>query len=352
MTATFTEHREIFACPACGGQLEWRTDDAQCGGCNRSFPIEQDIPRLFHPHDPGDRRDVTDIVKAFYETNPFPNYDDLDSRASLAVKARRGVFARLLDEQIPADSLVLEVGCGTGQLTNFLGLAWNRTVFGSDLCLNSLRLAKDFRNRYAIENAGFLQMNLFRPAFAAGSFDLVVSNGVLHHTGDPVGAFASISRLVKPGGHIIVGLYNKIGRLTTDFRRHIFNAFGDGWSSLFDGQMRNGVYNPARKRAWFMDQYKHPCESKHSYDEVLAWFESNGFDFLFSIPKIGPAAFGDNEKLFVPHGKGTRTTRLLTELDMLARGGVDGALFIMIGRKQVGRTPWSAADAHVGLLVK
>jgi SAM-dependent methyltransferase len=352
MTSTFAEHREIFACPACGGQLTWRNDDVQCLACNRTFPIEQDIPRLFHPHDAGDQRDVTDIVKAFYETNPFPNYDDLDSRDSLAIKARRGVFARLLDEQIPADSLVLEVGCGTGQLTNFLGLAWNRTVFGSDLCLNSLRLAKDFRNRYAIENAGFLQMNLFRPAFAASSFDLVVSNGVLHHTGDPVGAFASISRLVKPGGHIIVGLYNKIGRLTTDFRRHIFNAFGDGWSSLFDGHMRNGAYNSARKRAWFMDQYKHPCESKHSYDEVLGWFESNGFDFLFSIPKIGPAAFGDNEKLFVPHGRGTRTTRILTELDMLARGGVDGALFIMIGRKQVGRTPWSAADAHVGLLVK
>ncbi|MGD0301735.1 MAG: methyltransferase domain-containing protein [Bryobacteraceae bacterium] len=334
LAAGFSQHREIFACPACGGHLTWGDAEAQCGACSRAFPIEEDIPRLFHSHDPGDQRDVTEIVKAFYETNPFPNYDDLDSRESLANKARRGVFARLLDEQIPPDSLVLEVGCGTGQLTNFLGLAWNRTVFGSDLCLNSLRLAKDFRNRYTIGNAGFLQMNLFRPAFFPASFGLVISNGVLHHTGDPVGAFGSISRLVKPGGYIIVGLYNKIGRLTTDFRRYIFNVFGDGWSSLFDGHMRNREYNSARKRAWFMDQYKHPCESKHSYDEVLGWFESNGFDFLFSIPKIGPAPFAADEKLFVPHGKGSRTTRILTELDMLARGGVDGALFIMIGRKR------------------
>jgi len=334
INSVFTEHPDIFACPACGGKLTWGADAVQCGACSRSFPVEEGIPRLFHPHDPGDKRDVTDIVKSFYETNPFPNYDDLDSRESLAGKARRGVFARLLDDQIPADSLVLEVGCGTGQLTNFLGMAWNRTVFGSDLCLNSLRLANGFRDRYAIGNARFLQMNLFRPAFTPASFDLVVSNGVLHHTGDPVGAFHSISRLVKPGGHIIVGLYNKLGRLTTDLRRSIFNAFGDGWSSLFDGHMRNQRYNEARKRAWFMDQYKHPCESKHSYSEVLDWFESNGFDFLFSIPKIGPAAFGDNEKLFQPHGKGTRATRLLTELDMLARGGVDGALFIMIGRKR------------------
>lgn len=338
MTPIFTENRAIFACPACGGGLEWRSDRVLCQACNRSFPVQEEIPRFFHPHDPGDKRDVTDIVKTFYETNPFPNYDDLDSRESLAVKARRGVFARLLDEQIPQDSLVLEVGCGTGQLTNFLGMAWNRRVLGSDLCLNSLRLAEGFRGRYTIENAGFLQMNLFRPAFCPASFDLVVSNGVLHHTGDPRGAFDSISRLVKPGGHIIIGLYNRIGRLTTDLRRHVFNAFGDRWSALLDGHMRNRTYNEARKRAWFMDQYKHPRESKHSYDEVMDWFESQGFDFLFSIPKIGSAPFEDNERLFAAHPKGSHAGRILTQLDMLVRGGVDGALFIMIGRKRAARS--------------
>jgi SAM-dependent methyltransferase len=336
MTSIFTEKRDVFACPACGATLRWTNEKVTCESCSRSFPVQEDIPRFFHPHDPGDERDVTEIVKAFYETNPFPNYDDLDSRESLAVKARRGIFARLLDEQIPCDSLVLEVGCGTGQLTNFLGMAWSRRVFGSDLCLNSLRLAERFRNRYTIENAGFLQMNLFRPAFRPASFDLVVSNGVLHHTGDPSGAFDSITRLVKPGGHIIIGLYNKIGRLTTDLRRHIFNACGNRWSALLDGHMRNRTYNEARKQAWFMDQYKHPRESKHSYDEVIDWFESQGFDFLFSIPKIGPAPFADDEQLFAPHSKGSHTSRVLTQLDMLLRGGVDGALFIMIGRKRTG----------------
>lgn len=87
-------------------------------------------------------RGVTDVVKAFYEENPFPNYDDLDSEESLIEKASRGIFARLLDEQIPQGAFVLEAGCGTGQLTKFLGMHWNRRVFGSDICLKSLRLAK------------------------------------------------------------------------------------------------------------------------------------------------------------------------------------------------------------------
>ncbi len=312
-----------------------------CEQCSAIYAVQDGIPLLFHPHGGvaerngiEKRQDVTDIVEAFYEENPFPNYDDLDSRESLTIKAKRGIFARLMDEQIPQGALVLEAGCGTGQFSNFLGLSWKRKVFGSDLCLNSLRLAKGFKDRNKIQNAAFLQMNLFRPAFQNNSFDVVISNGVLHHTGDPLGGFRSIARLVKPGGVIVIGLYNKIGRLTTDARRVLFNVFGDGLRFL-DAHMRNNNYNEARKRAWFMDQYKHPRESSHSYDEAIEWFESNGFQFLFSIPKIGSGEFSENERLFVPQGKGTPFGRFATQLQMLMSGGVDGALFIMIGRKNL-----------------
>ena len=109
------------------------------------YPVEEGIPRLFVPTDAADRRrDVTEIVKQFYEKTPFPNYDDLDNRRALLEKARAGLFARLLNEQIPYDARVVEVGCGTGQLTNFLSIA-HRSVLGMDVCLNSLRLAQSFK---------------------------------------------------------------------------------------------------------------------------------------------------------------------------------------------------------------
>jgi SAM-dependent methyltransferase len=304
-----------------------------CGSCGSIYPVDSGIPLLYCSHDPAQDGQVTQTVKVFYEENPFPNYDDLDSRQSLQDKARRGLFAKLLDEQLPQGALVLEAGCGTGQLSNFLGMQWGRRVIGADLCLNSLKLAKSFRDRCGIVNNSFLQMNLFRPPLAPEAFDVAISNGVLHHTNDPLGGFRSIARLVKPGGLIIVGLYNKIGRLTTDFRRFLFRISGDRLRFL-DAHMRNRAYNERRKRAWFMDQYKHPRESKHSYDEVLSdWFDANEFDFLFSIPKIG-AAFTPAEQLFAPHDKGTKTSRLMTQIEMLMTGGVDGALFIMIGRKR------------------
>ena len=142
------------------------------------------------------RNDVTEVVKEFYEQTPFPNYDGLDTRDSLRKKARASVAAQLLNDQIPDTARILEVGCGTGQMTNFLAMAWGRTVIGSDICHNSLKLAAGFRDRFSINNAHFVQMNLFDPFFREHRFDVVISNGVLHHTGD---AAARVSVDPAPG---------------------------------------------------------------------------------------------------------------------------------------------------------
>jgi len=147
-------------------------------GCIRNpktgmcYPVEEGIPRLFVPAEEEDvrGRDVTEIVKQFYEKTPFPNYDDLDNPRALIEKARSGLFARLLNEQIPYDACVMEVGCGTGQLTNFLAIA-HRSVLGVDVCLNSLQLAEGFRKRHNLVRATFAQMNLFRPGVRDGFFD-------------------------------------------------------------------------------------------------------------------------------------------------------------------------------------
>src|SRR5262245_8392026 len=112
----FTEHLDILGCPECRGPL---TVKLGCPKCGKDHPVCDGIPMLFSPHEPTGGKSVTEIVQAFYEDSPFPNYDDLDTRESLRGKAGAGLFARLLDDQIPQGSLVLEAGCGTGQLSNF-----------------------------------------------------------------------------------------------------------------------------------------------------------------------------------------------------------------------------------------
>ena len=69
-------------------------------------------------------------------------------------------------------------------------------------------------------------MNLFRPALRQGFFDVVISNGVLHHTSDAKSAYQTISRLAKPGGLVIVGLYNAFSRKLHYARRALYRWTG------------------------------------------------------------------------------------------------------------------------------
>ena len=112
----FQRFLHLLRCPACGCPLETGEETLKCNEKAHTFPIANGIPQLFVPHDRDPaKEDVTDEVRQFYERTPFPNYDEFDSIEALMQKSRKGRFARLLDEQVPLRSKVLEVGCGTGQ---------------------------------------------------------------------------------------------------------------------------------------------------------------------------------------------------------------------------------------------
>ena len=329
------EHEDIVICPACGGGLKTTAEGVDCEGCQNHYGLDDGIPLLFLPNKwDNSKQDVTDVVKSFYEQVPFPNYEKLENVADLVQKARRGIFARLLHEQIPFNVRVLEVGCGTGQLSNFLSVA-QRTVVGTDICLNSLKLAHDFKKRNGLNNVAFYQMNLFRPIFREESFAVVICNGVLHHTTDPFGGFQSISRLVRRGGHIIIGLYDRYGRIMTDLRRIAFRLTGDHFLSL-DPRLRVEGMGEARRSAWFMDQYKNPHESKHTLKEVQGWFDQCDFDFVNSVPKLKAfQSFSENEPLFRDSPRGNWLDHLLFEARLSVTGSSEGGFFVAIGRRKL-----------------
>jgi SAM-dependent methyltransferase len=322
-----------FADPKTGEPLQIRPNCLNNPATGVCYPIVEGIPRLFVassvPADGG--LDVTERVKEFYEEVPFPNYDDLDSPRALIEKARAGLFARLLNEQIPYDARVVEIGCGTGQLTNFLSIA-HRTVLGVDACLNSLRLAQKFKIEHGLERAAFAQMNLFHPGLRDDFFDLVISNGVLHHTGDCRAAFRRIARLARPGGHVVVGLYSAFSRKIHDARRLLYR-----WTGLtpawLDPHLAR-VTADGKREAWLSDQYRHPHETCHHLGEVLGWLDEAGLEFVNSIPKpvVGPTLLPD-ERLFDPRPAGHPLGRFCSQLADLGSGYREGGFFIVIGRR-------------------
>lgn len=331
---------ENLICPVTGEglYLEGKTLVTDDGA--HAYALTDDIARLFvNPateapaatDGPQGMSGVTETVQEFYTDAPFPNYNEFDDLGVFVRRANASVFARLLREQIPTNASVLEVGCGTGQLSNYLAATTMTHVYAADMTLASLRLGKEFAERNKISGIRFVQMNLFSPCIRPESMDIVVSNGVLHHTADTRKAFLSISRLVKPGGYAIIGLYNKIGRLRTDFRRHLYKIFGES-ALILDPHLRKNL-SPEKRRSWILDQYRHPQERKHTMSETLGWFGEAGFEFVSSIPKI-IGTFSADERIFERRPAGTGLDRTFAELAMLfSQYGGEGGLYIMIGRK-------------------
>jgi SAM-dependent methyltransferase len=178
----------------------------------------------------------------------------------------------------------------------------------------------------------FIQMNLFRPCFKPGTFDLAICNGVLHHTSDPLLGLQSIARLVRPKGYVLMGLYHKYGRTVTNIRRQIFRVSGDRFAFL-DPNLRRAETAAPKKRAWFMDQYKHPHESTHTIREALAWLDRAGLKFVKSIPKMNGQSFSPSERLFAPEPPGTRLQQAIAEAAMVLTGSQEGGFFIVIAQK-------------------
>lgn len=295
---------------------------------NKKYELVSEILNMFENDDATD--DVTNKQKKFYEDIMFPNYDDLDDFSSLIEKSERSMFAKKLDEELPYSSKIIEIGCGTGQLSNFLS-RYNRTIIGTDLSLSSLELANNFRKANSIENVFFLQMNLFKPCFSEGTFDAVISNGCLHHTADPKKAFNTVIKLAKKGGLIVVGLYHKNGRLFTNFRQKFFKIFKNKFKFLDPRNIDNSL-SESKKYAWYRDQYQNPKEFSYRFGEILEWFNENNIKYLSSIPFHG---FDEKFQLFKENKKPNNLKILLKEfsmtfdLDQIKEGG----FFIMIGKK-------------------
>ena len=104
-----------------------------------------------------------------------------------------------------ANQDVLEIGGGIG--TDLAQLAANGArVTDIDLAIGHLRLAEEnFRLRGLVGR--FIHHDAESLPFEDGSFDVVYSNGVLHHTPNTAAVVREILRVLRPGGRAIVMLY-------------------------------------------------------------------------------------------------------------------------------------------------
>ena len=291
------------------------------------FPFADGVPSLFAVE--GRSEDIRKRVQDFYEDNPFPSYEGLEEFGELVNKGRHNPFTSELLKAVGYNKLVLECGCGTGQLSHYLQLN-NNHVLGVDMTLSSLKLALEHKLRNHLTRSAFAQMNIFDLAIKDDSFDVVISHGVLHHTADARRAFSCVARKAKPGGIVMVGLYNSYARIMTWIRSKLVGIVGNS----IDYVVRSRIQDERKADIWIQDQYFNPHETWHSIGEVLRWFEEDGIEFLNCYPRILGSSGEDTPDFFGASDPGTPYQRVTTQLSWLGTIAREGSLFDVIGRRK------------------
>ena len=131
----------------------------------------------------------------YFSTGPYAGVDF--SRYSQYWWSNR-YYARLVRHYAPQQGKVLELGCGMGHL-----LAWlvdRYQVVGCDI--NPWALAQARQN---VPSGQFLLLSGDEPySFPGAAFDVLVAKHVVEHLHHPEQAIAEMSRVLKPGGLLIL----------------------------------------------------------------------------------------------------------------------------------------------------
>lgn len=181
-----------------------------------------------------------------------------DSVAGRYLDCRHGYPADVVDWMVATAGVsgggrILEIGCGTGQLTAYLA-ALSASVVAIDIAPSMVDQA---RRQLAGSAVRFEAVSFEEFEAEPGSFDLIVSATAFHWI-DPDVAWSKSARLLRPGGWLaVLGVREAYadplgGRLRETWIRH--SADGGAWArerrtTIADLMDSTGLFAPPRVRS-------------------------------------------------------------------------------------------------------
>jgi len=161
---------------------------------------------------------------------------------------------------------ILDVGCGTGQLTADIAKA-GADVIGLDV---SPQMIKAARQNYP--DLRFEVADIAATSYDS-KFDAVFSNAALHWVKNQEGAIKAIARALKPGGRLVFEMGGR-GNI-----RHI-------WTSTMQALAEMGVEDPEELSPWFYP----------SIGEYAPMLESRGLLVTFAVLFDRPTPLAGGEQ--------------------------------------------------------
>lgn len=291
----------LLRCPSCRGPLtqpalQSGDETLRCGGCGRSYPVVNGLPRLVLG---GAGNDVTQSFGFQWRARNWGFFEGRTLYGLSAEAERRNFFDGMgIEPQAIEGKVVLDVGCGDGFLLTLLAQHPTQ-VLGMDLSASAEIAAARCRS---LANVTVVQADLFSPPFSPASLDFVWCEGVLVTTEDPRKGFASLADLVKPGGKLYVWVYSS-ERLTIYQRiRDVLRiahrlprplllllvyllAIPIAIAKRLRGGQ--GVERLGSVAFALFDNLSPRVQTRHSAAELKAWFEASGFSELKQSGFVG-----------------------------------------------------------------
>jgi 2-polyprenyl-3-methyl-5-hydroxy-6-metoxy-1,4-benzoquinol methylase len=202
-------------------------------------------------------------VKAFYDQHHFPGYYSASQINQYDVDSNK--YVRLIDRYLNNNQHVLDVGCGTGLLTNLFATRYQSDFTGVDFS-TAVDYAKTFATSNNITNAQFFQTDFFEFKTEV-KYDVIIAQSFLTHVPDWSQAVTKLKTLLAPNGTMILGIYHTAGKWV---QRHLPVIYGNDRLQL--------------------DQTANPFEIAFNKAQVLKMF--NNYQLLEITPSIGTRVVG------------------------------------------------------------
>ncbi len=133
----------ILMCPNSHENLKIENSEVRSTDNKYCYKIEDGIYRFLNEI----KSSETENVKKFYMEDPFPNYNSFDNLETFIEKMKNNSFINSISKILKPGDRVLEFGCGTGQLGNYLAANGHSEIFSADLTINSLKLGNEFTKK-------------------------------------------------------------------------------------------------------------------------------------------------------------------------------------------------------------
>jgi len=183
--------------------------------------------------------DSEDDVSAYASAATQEHLDALDNTfvdQMLSLTAHKGALAGML----------LDVGCGPGNIAlKIVRRCPGTLIVGLDRSANMVKAARQAAEAAGLEDRVHFQIgNADQIPFADGTFDMVISNSVLHHLSDPARVFNEMCRVAKPEGAVFVRDLRRPSRLAYPWHVRWYGRHYSGiMRRLFEDSVR-AAYTP------------------------------------------------------------------------------------------------------------